>query len=430
MKRIWIINHYASEMYVNEGGRHFWFAKYLKRMGYDPLIICANTFHNRLESIEVGEKKYIVKEKKGINFLFLKTTPSIGNGLDRIKNMIFFYFSLLRRYKDIINSSGKPDLIIASSVHPLTMVAGVQLGKWLKIPCVCEVRDLWPEAIFEFNKLEEKSIAGKILINGEKWIYNNAESIIFTKQGDVDYLKERKWLTSHGGSIDEKKIHYINNGVDLKEFNKKRSEYKNTIPIIRKHNNCFRVTYCGAIRPINDVIKIAEAAKILKDYKDIEFIIYGEGNEKDNVESYIEQHQLSNVQIKGFIEKKYIPAILESSSVNLLNYSNSNYNWKRGNSSNKLFEYMASGKPIISTVKMGYSLIDKYQCGIELKQGDAKELAEAILEIKCLSQEEYLTMSKNAIKAAEDFDFEVLTSKLSNVIENTLTEYGNLNYNN
>lgn len=417
MKKLWIINHYATDMYNNEGGRHYWFVKYLKKMGYDPLIICANTFHNKIESIEMGNEKILVKQKNGIDFLFLKTTPAVGNGLDRIKNMLFFYISLIRHYKKIIKKMGKPELIIASSVHPLTMVAGLQIGKWLKIPCVCEVRDLWPEAIFQFNKIEENSFMGKLLVKGEKWIYEKADSIIFTKEGDIDYLEEKKWLKEYGGFIDRAKVHYINNGVDINEFNRIKLKYANDNYDAHDTNNKFSVVYCGSIRPVNGVNKIVEAAKILEKYNDIEFLIYGEGNEKENIEKYIEENELKNVKLKGFVEKKYIPSILEKSSVNLLNYSGETYNWERGNSSNKLFEYMASGKPIISTVKMGYSLIKKYECGLELEQGDADELADAIIRIKNLSSIEYNRMSQNALTAAKDFDFKILTTKLVEVIE-------------
>src|SRR5690625_6806467 len=91
--------------------------------------------------------------------------------------------------------------------------------------------------------------------------------------------------------------------------------------------------------------------------------------------------------MKGFVDKQFIPNILSKSSVNILNYSQTKYNWSRGNSSNKLFEYMASGKPIISTVKMGYSIIDKYRCGFELENSTPEELAATILKIKNISKE-------------------------------------------
>src|SRR5699024_2696538 len=120
--------------------------------------------------------------------------------------------------------------------------------------------------------------------------------------------------------------------------------------------------------------------------------------------------------LKGRVEKKYIPFILSRSSINLLNYSQKQYNWKRGNSSNKLFEYLASGKPILSTVKMGYSFIEKYNCGIELNSPSPEELAKNIVEIKNMSKESYTKLSYNAKNAAKNFDFEKLTSDLENVL--------------
>src|SRR5699024_9919515 len=117
----------------------------------------------------------------------------------------------------------------------------------------------------------------------------------------------------------------------------------------------FNVTYVGSIRPVNNVGNILDAAHLLKDQKDIQFLIYGDGSEKELLEKKVSAKKLGNVKIKGFVNKQYIPYILSKSHINLLNYSQTQYNWKRGNSSNKLFEYMASGKPIISTVSMGYS---------------------------------------------------------------------------
>jgi glycosyltransferase involved in cell wall biosynthesis len=155
----------------------------------------------------------------------------------------------------------------------------------------------------------------------------------------------------------------------------------------------------------------------LKNNKDIQFIIYGDGNEKENLEKRISEEKLSNVIMKGFVSKKSIPSILSKSSINILNYSSTKYNWSRGNSSNKLFEYMASGKPIISTVKMGYSIIEKYNCGVELEKNTPKELANAILRIKNMSNSDYNIMANNAEFGAKDFDFKILTKKLIDVIK-------------
>ncbi len=420
-KKIWIMNHYATNMYFNEGGRHYWFAENLIKQGYEPTIFCANTRHNTGDYIDVGDEKYAIDIKSNIPFIFVKTTKSIGNGIDRIKNMVLFYKNLFPTVKKYAKKYGKPDVILASSVHPLTMVAGIKIAKKLGVPCICEIRDLWPEAIFAFNKAKEKSLLGRVLIAGEHWIYKKADALIFTKEGDTDYIKEKKWDTSQGGDIDLSKTYYINNGVDIEAFNKSIANVTFKDEDLDQPN--FNVIYVGAIRPVNNVGNILDAAKILREHKDIQFLIYGDGNQREELEKRVTEEKIDNVKMKGLVHKKVIPYILKKSSLNILNYSQTQYNWSRGNSSNKLFEYMASGKPVISTVKMGYSILEKYSCGLELENASAQELADGILKVKNMSEEEYKKMGDNAKNGADDFDFKVLTNKLIKVINTVMEEY-------
>lgn len=78
---------------------------------------------------------------------------------------------------------------------------------------------------------------------------------------------------------------------------------------------------------------------------------------------------------------------------------------------------MASGKPIISTVKMGYCILEKYQCGLSLEECTPEALAEEIRNIHDLSEETYAKMAVRAKEGAKDFDFSVLTERLYQVIE-------------
>lgn len=414
-QKIWLWNHYATDMYKNKGGRHYWFAQNLIEAGYKPTVFCASTYHNTSDFVDTNGKKYVVDTLNGIPFVFVKTTTALGNGWDRIKNMLLFYLNLFSVAKTWAKESGKPDLIIASSVHPLTMVAGIQIAKKLRVPCICEVRDLWPEAIFSFNKVKENSFLGKLMIAGEHWIYRRADALIFTKEGDTDYIKEKRWDTEHGGDIDLNKCHYINNGVNLDAFINSAQEY--TLDDTDLQGDAFNVVYVGSIRPVNNVENILDAAALLKKHSAIRFIIYGDGNQFEMLRQRIIDEGLTNVKMKGYIEKRFIPYILSRSSVNILNYSQSLYNWSRGNSSNKLFEYMASGKPVISTVKMGYCILDNYSCGLSIAEPTPSELARKILTIHDMPETDYREMGRNGREAVKNFDFKVLTQKLINVIE-------------
>lgn len=420
--KVWIMNHYATTMYRDKAGRHYWFSKKLEEYGYSVTVFCASTFLNSNDVIDTRDKKWIQKTDEEIPFVFVKTTPYTGNGIDRVKNMVYFYFNLKKAAREYANENGKPDVIIASSVHPLTMVAGIQIAKRLEVPCICEIRDLWPETIFSFGTVKEKSLFGRILVAGEHWIYKKASALIFTKEGDTDYLREHRWTLEQGGDIDIKKCHYINNGVNISEFNRQISE---EILEDEDLNNTgvFNVTYVGTIRPINNVGNILDTASIIKKQarkEKIQFLIYGEGVELESLRKRVVVEELGNVKLKGFVEKKYIPYILSKSSVNILNYSQTKYNWTRGNSSNKLFEYMASGKPVISTVKMGYSIIKHYNCGIELTKDTPEVLADEIIRFYDMPKEKREQMGRNASNGAEDFDFNVLTKKLIKVIESVM----------
>lgn len=415
------MNHYATRMFKNRAGRHYWFGKQLLKLGYDVAVFTAVTEQDKNE-INTEGKKYTVKTVDNIPFVFVKTIQSEGNGFKRILNMSSFYKNLFPVTKEYSKQYGKPDLILASSVHPLTMVAGLQIAKRYKVPCICEIRDLWPEAIFAFGKAKENSLIGKLLIAGEHWIYRNADALIFTKEGDTDYLKEKGWTTQQGGDIDLNKCHYINNGVDLNDYERNiHTELLDDEDLLRE--NTFNVVYAGAIRPVNNVGNLLDAALILKKqngYENVRFLIYGNGIQLKELQERVKNEHLDNVKMKGYIARKYIPFILCHSSVNILNYAQNQYNWTRGNSSNKLFEYMASGKPIISTVHMGYSIIKKYNCGVELPEDTPEALANEIMKFHDMNKEMLAKIGCNARKGVEDFDFRVLTEKLIGVINSVL----------
>lgn len=418
-KTIWIINHYAGNMFESEGGRHYWFAKELKTRGYNVVVFCANSRYEKTGTFFNFDGLCEIENTKiDVPFVFVKSVPYDQNGMERAKDMVAFFRNVKKASKQIAASYEEPDVILASSVHPLTLLAGEQIAKKWDIPCICEMRDLWPEAFFYAGALKKDGIIGRMLIAGEHHLYKHADALIFLKEGDHTYLLENKWDKENGGDIDMSLCYYINNGVALDLFSKQIDEgaFFDEDLLSGKMN----VVYTGTIRPTNNVENIIDAAKLLKSRNDIQFLIYGAGSECKRLTKRIVDEELDNIKMKGFVNKKSIPFILSKASLNLLNYSASGYNWARGNSSNKLFEYMAAGKPIISNVNMGYNLIERYQCGLTLLNGTPEELAKSVESICDLDKSSYSSMCLNAFNGAKDFDFKILTDSLERVLERVL----------
>ena len=163
------------------------------------------------------------------------------------------------------------------------------------------------------------SLVGKLLSAGEKWMYVHADAIVFTKEGDVDHIREMGWDRPHGGKIDLDKCYYVNNGVKLTDYD--QSIRQDICPDPDLEDDSFKVVYTGTIRPVNNVDNLLDTAKLLKEQKDIRFLIFGGGSELERLQKRVAEEKIENVVLKGFVEKKYIPYILSRSSVNILNYS-------------------------------------------------------------------------------------------------------------
>lgn len=414
-KEVWFFHPTATPPTLTGLTRPYNFGVHLKNYGYDIKVFSSSHLHYSNENVIENNELFKINHETEIPHIFVRSVSSSGNGIGRILNMLSYYKNLLKTAKKMAKQSGKPDLIIASSPHPLALIAGIRLAKKFDVPIINEVRDFWPEVFFKAGRIREKGLIGRALLKGEHWIYKNSDALIFLKEGDYTYLTDKKWDLAQGGAIDLKYCRYINNGVDIEEFNKHKQTEVYQDPDLKKEN--FNVIYTGAIRPVNNVGLMIDAAKLLQDDEEIQFLIYGGGNELEELEHRIKEENIKNIKLKGYVNQKYMPSLLSQSSVNVLNYSQSLYNWSRGNSSNKLFEYMASGKPMISTVKMGYSPIEKYECGIELEENTAVALAKAIVQIKKLDQSTYDKLSQNALKAAKNYDYKYLAQELDHLME-------------
>lgn len=412
-KNIWLMNHYATSQFMSKSGRHYWFAQHLQKHHYNPVVFCANTIHNSDDKIDIPKKKHTIKQSDSIPFVFVKTNPYEGNGLSRIRNMINFYRNLFPVAKSYAKQYGKPDVIVASSVHPLTLVAGIKLAKKFNVPCICEVRDLWPESMVAYGILEQEQLITRLLYRGEKWIYKNADALIMTWEGGKDYIVDQGWEND----VPLEKIHHINNGVVIDSFDHNSEKYVPDDPDLET-DSFINVTYTGSIRAVNNVGLLLDAAKLIQEQNsNIRFLIYGTGNEKEMLKQRCLDENINNVIFKGHVARKYIPAILKQSHINIVHNSSTSLD-KYGQSQNKLFEYLAAGRCIVQTYETGYSICEKYECGISAKEQTADQIAQTIIRASEPDINEW--MGKNARQAAYDYDFNVLTKKLIDIVEHNV----------
>ena len=415
-KTIWIINHYALTPAQGGLNRHYFFARELQKRGYHVRIFTSSVIHNTcINMISKNEKVFFKDvEYEGVQYTYLKSSEYKGNGISRIKNMLGFAYSIKKIWKKYKHEN--PDLIYTSTPDLFTAWKAEKFAKKHKLPCVVEIRDLWPLSIVEYKDFSEKNPAIKVLYALEKKIYKRADALVFTMAGGKDYIVDKKW----DKNINSDKVFNVNNGIDLIEQDKQRDE--NILDDADLTDDTFKVVYAGSIRTANSIDLLVQAAELLKEHNDIRFLIYGDGDKREELEQYCVNNGITNVKFKGKVDKKYIPYICSKASVNVLTYKNAG-TWKYGGSQNKMFDYMNSGRPIVTNIKMGYSLLEQFNCGIELGNNEVGSLSEAILKIYDLPNEEYNQMCENAKNAAKHFDYTVLTDKLEEAMRYAVENY-------
>ncbi len=406
-KTIWLINQYAMPPHLESRLRTIKFAEYLTDKGYDVTIFASSIMHNMNINLIEDNSTYLERTYGKIKFVHIKTLKYRNNTLKRIISSLQFSYYV----KKVSKYYSTPDIIVATAMVPFGNSL-YYLSKKLKSKFIVEVVDLWPMQFIDFGLIRDKSILTYFLYKAERWLYRKSDALVLSMEGGKKYIKDKGWDRGKD-KIDLDKVHYINNGVDITDF--RYNAVNNTLDDSDLENiNIKKIVYVGSIRLANNLRQLIDAAALLKNEENIKFLIYGDGDDRVTLKEYCKINNISNVIFKEkWIEPKYIPYLLSMSTVNILNYTK---NFGRyGGSQSKLFQYMASGKPICSNLQMMFCPITKHNIGIAKEFKDAQEYADAILSLVNMDEEEYLKLNERAINAAKEFDYKVLTDKMVDV---------------
>ena len=404
---IWLINHYAVPLKYWPGNRTPQFAKYMLREGHDVRIIAASTVHNSDVNLIEDSRLYREEIVDGVPYTYIKCHQYKGNGLGRIFNVLEFPLKIDKVYQKF---GEKPDVVLGSSLTPFACMEAIRIAKRYGAKSVVEIRDLWPETAVAYGMLRNNNPLLIPMRMVEKKLYEAADEVIFTQEGGYDYIKERGWEKD----IPQTKVHYVNNGVDLEIFDQNRERFRIEDKDL-ENGDIFKVVYAGSIRRVNNLGKLLDVAKRIQNQR-IRFLVWGRGDELSVLEKRIEKENIHNVIFKGYVDKKYIPYIASQADLNIV-HNESTPIWRFGASLNKLFDYMAAGKPILVDFPCRYNPLITCGAGIEVSSPTVESIAKAIEDFADMDEDTYARYSKNARRGANEYDFKNLALKLLAIME-------------
>ena len=401
---ILLINHYAGSKDYGMEYRPYYLAREWVKQGHQVSIVGATYSHLRLKNPVVNED-YTCEDVDGIRYIWFKTPAYVGS-LARIKNILVFMRKLYK-YSTRLVQDVKPDLVIASSTYPLDNYPAHKIAKMAGAKYTYEIHDLWPLSPMLIGGYSKNHPFIWVMQKAEDYAYKHVDKVVSLLWNAEDHCKE------HG--LGSGKFVCVPNGYFPEEW----TDDKISLPLPDEHQNAFDslkgttiVGFAGGFATSGNVITLVKSAAELKDRNDIHFVLVGKGPELPSYEKVIKDNNLSNVTILPSVPKKLIPAINKHFDIAHLGGLHSVLH-KYGTSYNKMTDYMLSGKPIVQSVDEPGSVVERVGCGIRVEAENAKAVADAIVKLADMTEDERTAIGKKGkeyveknlpwSKLAEDF---------------------------
>ena len=209
----------------------------------------------------------------------------------------------------------------------------------------------------------------------------------------------------------EDKIFVLTNGFDMKDIPNKTEPYE-----------IFTITYLGTFGGTRSPIPFLEAfSELIKngdmDKKNISVKFVGSGDKI--VEKYIHEKGLDDIieQTKRLPQKEAIEIAYKSQLLLLIEFSDS--------FPQKIFEYLASGVPILTIIGSGElkGLIEGNSDEYYICSQEKKDISDAILRAyKCWKNKEKHGKGKKWEKFMEEFNRKKLSKDLSHILSDVITD--------
>ncbi len=365
--KILIVHQYFLEEDGGGGSRFNQFVKYWSARGHNITIIAGMVNYNTGKKSEKYKGKFIVKESLNDKVEVIRTHVSQKYNSSFI-GRLWGYFSFT--FSSIIAGvfhTKRPDLVLVTSPPLFVGICGYLMSLIKRAPLVFEVRDLWPESAIDTGVLTNKHI-----IALSYWL----EAFIYRKSKLINVLTpafKEKLMKDKG--VSEDKLIMVSNGADLDLMSP--GDKNNSIRKQYAIEDKFVILYMGAHGIANNLITLIEAAKALRDNRDIVFMLVGDGMQKMELIEKAKEYGLSNIIFVDSQPKSKIgdfcnaadvcTAVLKKVETFKTVYPN------------KVFDYMSCARPILLCIDgVARSLVENAQCGIYVEPENVLEYISAV----------------------------------------------------
>ncbi len=263
----------------------------------------------------------------------------------------------------------KPDVLIATSPQLLVALSGWWLGALRRVPFVFEVRDLWPESLAAVGVGEGSSPLNWVLGKIAGFLYKRSDHIVVVTKAFKTFLIEN-W------KVPAEKISVVENGVETELFSPQpdAAAKKRELGLEGK----FLVCYVGTMGLAHGLETLIQAAEVLRKVNpQVQFLLVGEGADKERIESLARERGLANMTFLGQQPRETIPRFISASDACLVMLKKTDL--FKTVIPTKMLEFMSCERPVILAVDgQAREIMEAGNAGIFVEPESAEQLVEAV----------------------------------------------------
>jgi glycosyltransferase involved in cell wall biosynthesis len=347
--------------------------------------------------------------RDGVEFVWIRVTPYRGNGINRVVSMVSYVVGALLAQQRL----PAPTHVIGSTVHPLAALTGLVAARIHHAPFYFEIRDLWPETLIALGVITEGSLPARLMRWLERFLAERARAVIALFPGTAAYLESR--------GIRVRRLVVIPNGVDIRTGGATSPSAIRVGQLIDSGHAAgkFVVVYAGAHGTANGLDTVLDAADLLQRRQEatIELVLVGDGPERPRLLRRCRDQRLTNVTMQGPVPKESIRMVLRQADACLVHVARSPIH-RYGTSFNKVFDYMASGCPVLIAADAPDDPVTSAQAGMKIPPGDPSALADALTAMRNLPQAERKRLGGNGRRyVREHHDIRRLGERLGRALD-------------
>jgi len=304
----------------------------------------------------------------------------------------------------------KADFLICESPPLFLGFSAIFLSLFKRAGLVMNISDLWPESAVQLG-LIGPGLKLSILEWFEKKLYKKSVFVLCQTEGIVTGVLK---------SYPKTKTILYPNGVDLEMF-KKIPKSKDTAEELNIDTTKFIVGYGGNHGRSQALSQVLKAAKIVSEKnKNITFLFFGDGPEKEDLQEESRQMKLKNTIFFPSQPRKKMALIQSLWDLALVPLKN--IELFDGARPSKMFELMAGGIPFIFSGKgEGADIALESGCAFVVPPENSEKLAEQIIEFAKISDKKRSQMQERGRNFVSlNFDRKKLAADLMQQLENKL----------